>query len=30
VGWINGVTGGMITRCNATCDGYDTSDCTTD
>jgi hypothetical protein len=25
-----GVTGGLITRCNATCDGYDTSDCTTD
>jgi len=24
-----GYTGGMITRCNATCDGYDTSDCTT-
>ena len=25
-----GFTGGMITRCNETCDGYDTSDCTTD
>jgi len=23
-------TGGMVTRCNATCDGYDFSDCTTD
>jgi hypothetical protein len=23
-------TGGMVTRCNATCDDYDFSDCTTD
>ena len=30
VGWLEGATGGMITRCNATCDDYDFSDCTTD
>jgi hypothetical protein len=28
--WMNGFTGGMVTRCNATCDDYDYSDCTTD
>ncbi len=28
--WTNGYTGGMVTRCNATCDDYDFSDCTTD
>ena len=30
VDWIYGATGGMVTRCNATCDDYDYSDCTTD